>query len=149
MFVFIGLTIAFVQGGFVRRLAPKVGEKKLLVLGLALMLPGFAAVGASNSTGLLYIGLGLLATGSALAMPTLSALVSLYAPLERQGLALGAFRSMGALSRAIGPILGGVLYWSLASWAPYYLGAAFLVLPLVLAIGLPDPRAGDPTATAH
>ncbi len=139
MFVFIGLTIAFVQGGFVRRMAPKMGERKLCRIGLILLIPGFLLTGAAGTVPMLYAGLFLLAAGSALEMPTLSALVSLYASDQHQGLALGSFRSMGALSRAIGPLLGAGLYWSLAPWAPYYLGAAFLLIPLMLTAKLPDP----------
>ena len=44
MFVFIGLVIAFVQGGLVRRLAPRFGEHKLAVGGMALTVPGFVLV---------------------------------------------------------------------------------------------------------
>ncbi len=141
MFVFIGLTIAFVQGGFVRRRAESVGERRLLLLGLFLLLPGFVAVGlVTTSVAQLYLGLFLLSAGSAMIMPTLAALVSLYAPAESQGLAQGSFRSMGSLARAIGPLLGGLLYWGVASWAPYHLGALFLLVPLGLAAGLPQPE---------
>jgi MFS family permease len=137
MFVFIGLTIALVQGGFVRRSAGRIGERPLAVAGLALLIPGFLAVGLSSSQTALYLGLFLLASGSAIAFPTLSALVSLYAPDRDQGLALGVFRSMGALSRAIGPVLGGLAYWSAGGTAPYLAGAALLVVPLLLATRLP------------
>ena len=75
MFVFIGLIIAAVQGGFLRRLAPKFGDRKLIIAGLVLVVPGFLTVGGSGSTAILYVGLGLMATGSALIMPCLSALV--------------------------------------------------------------------------
>ena len=143
MFVFIGLVIAFVQGGFVRRMAPRIGEKRLCRIGLVLLVPGFLLTGSAASVPVLYLGLFLLAAGSAMEMPSLSGLVSLYAPEDRQGLALGTFRSMGALSRAIGPLLGALLYWSIASWAPYYLGAAFLLVPLALSARLPEVRHGD------
>ena len=147
MFVFIGLTIAFVQGGFVRRRAESIGEQRLLLLGLFLLLPGFVTVGlVSTSVAQLYLGLFLLAAGSAMVMPTLSSLVSLYAPEESQGLAQGSFRSMGSLARAVGPLLGGLLYWGVASWAPYHLGALFLLLPLGLAAGLPQPDRGEAPA---
>lgn len=139
MFVFVGLTIALVQGGFVRRRAAAIGEKRLALTGIALLLPGFVALAFASNTLALYVALFFLAVGSALIVPTLSALVSLYTPADRQGLALGTFRSMGALSRAVGPLAGGLLYWSLGSTAPYLLGAAFLVLPLVLGQRLPDP----------
>ena len=137
MFVFIGLMIAFVQGGVVRRVVPRVGERKVAAVGLATLVPGFLLVGYSGSVPILYLGLGFMAVGSALAMPCFSALVSRYSPSEVQGLVLGAFRSVGSLSRAIGPILGGVLYWLLGSEAPYVAGAVVLLVPLALALKLP------------
>jgi len=137
MFVYVGLIIAFVQGGLVRRLAPKLGEARLSRFGLLMTLPGFILIGQAQSSGMLYAGLGLMAFGSAFVMPCLSALVSRYAPSESQGLALGTFRSMGSLSRALGPIAGSLLYWKFGSAAPYAAGAAFLLLPVGLALSLP------------
>ena len=137
MFVFIGFVIAIVQGGLIRRLAPRYGERRLTQVGLAMLVPGFLAVGFATSESLLYVGLFLMAVGSALAMPSLSSLVSRYAPPDVQGLVLGTFRSMGALARAIGPVLGGVVYWLAGSEAPYIAGAGLLLIPLALALGLP------------
>lgn len=145
MFVFIGLMIAFVQGGIVRRMAPRVGERRMGSLGLGLLIPGFCLVGfvpgiGSSSAGVqLYVGLALLASGSAMVMPCLSALVSRYAHANRQGLAQGTFRSMGSLARAIGPFLGGLAYWSLSSSAPYVVGAIVMLVPLGLMTRLPAP----------
>ncbi len=139
MFVFIGLVIALVQGGVVRRVAPRLGERKVAWIGILIMLPGFLFIGTTETTAQLYLGLGLLAVGSALAMPCLSALVSHYAPQDVQGLAQGTFRSMGALSRAIGPAVGGILYWKLGSEMPYFSGAALMVIPMLLILGLPTP----------
>lgn len=137
MFVFVGLTIAFVQGGVVRRVVPRLGERKVAIAGLACLLPGFGLVGFAGSVAVLYGGLFFMAVGSALAMPCFSALVSRYSPSEVQGLVLGAFRSVGALSRAVGPLVGGVLYWLLGSQAPYVVGALVILVPLGLALGLP------------
>jgi MFS family permease len=149
MFVFIGLTIALVQGGLVRRLSGRYDDRRIAFTGIALLVPGFALVGASSWRGELYLGLFLLATGSALAFPSLSALVSRYAPAADQGLALGSFRSMGSLSRALGPVLGGLIYWYAGSAAPYYAGAALLLVPLGMAAELPPlPDSGDRAAEA-
>lgn len=145
MFVFVGFVIALVNGGVVRRVAPRFGERRVTQAGLLVLVPGFAAVGVAGDELVLYAGLFCMAVGSALTMPCLSALVSRYAPADRQGLALGAFRSLGSLSRAVGPALGGVLYWKLGSAAPYLAGAAFLLLPLGLALGLPPvPADAEP-----
>ena len=140
MFIFIGLTIAFVQGGLVRRLAPAMGEARLSALGMLLTVPGLLLVGAAETSGQLYQGLGFLSAGSAMVMPSLSALVSRYCPADRQGTALGVFRSLGSLARALGPVLGGLLYWSLGSAELYMLGGALIVLPVWMAASLPKPQ---------
>ncbi len=148
MFVFVGLILALVQGGLVRRVAPRYGDKRVALAGLALTVPGFVLVGAAQSTGSLYAGLFFLAFGSGFVMPTLSSLLSRYTPPDRQGLALGGFRSAGAMSRAIGPILGGLLYFRFGSGAPYWAAAVFMLLPLALALRLPpvppEPEAAEP-----
>tara|TARA_R110002096_G_scaffold125434_1_gene270949 strand:- start:383 stop:1711 length:1329 start_codon:yes stop_codon:yes gene_type:complete len=136
MFVAVGLTIAVVQGGFVRRLAPKLGERKLGLFGMALTVPGFLLVGFAHSSAMMYAGLFPLAAGSACVMPSLSALVSHLAPEDRQGLALGIFRSLGSMSRAIGPLLGGLLFFGFGSSSPYVTAAVVMVLPLMLLAGV-------------
>ncbi|MBL6758019.1 MAG: MFS transporter [Planctomycetes bacterium] len=147
MFVFIGLTIAFVQGGIVRRLVPRVGELKVASLGMALTLPGFlviAAVTRTESAAVLYAGLALVAVGSSLVMPSFSSLASRYVPDDRQGFALGVFRSFGSLARVVGPIAGGLLYYGLGALAPYAIGAALLLMPLGLSRRLPAPPSQAP-----
>jgi MFS family permease len=141
MFVFIGLLIALIQGAFVRRLVPALGERRVALWGIALNIPGFILVGEAHTTTVLYSGLALMAIGSALIMPCFSALVSRYTPADRQGLSLGVFRSLGSLARAVGPLIGAVLYWQVGSWAPYHVGACLLLVPLLIARSLP-PVAG-------
>jgi MFS family permease len=140
MFAFSGLIIAFVQGGMIRQLAPLYGEKKLAVAGLAAVIPGFILTGLAGKQGMLYLGLGLMAFGSALVTPSLSSLVSLYAPSDRQGSVLGVFRSLGSLARAVGPLVACVIYWRFDSRAPYLAGGAVLLMPLFLSVFLPVPE---------
>ncbi|MDG1499037.1 MAG: MFS transporter [Planctomycetota bacterium] len=145
MFIFVGFIIALVQGGFVRRLAPKYGERLVARIGMLCTVPGFLLIGGADTTGILYAGLAFMAVGSALVMPCLSALVSRYTPPDRQGLALGAFRSMGSLSRAAGPILGALVYWKFDSESAYRAGALLLLVPIFLAFGLPAVQKEEPT----
>ncbi len=142
MLSYVGIAIAFVRGGMVRRITARLGERSVAFAGIFLTLPGFVLVGLAGGGGMLYAGLTLLAVGSACVMPCLSSLISRYTPVDRQGLALGVFSSAGALARAIGPIGGGLLYWSLGSRAPYLLGAGLLALPLFLVRRLPAPPPG-------
>ena len=114
---------------------------------MALTLPGFlviAAVTRTESAAVLYAGLALVAVGSSLVMPSFSSLASRYVPDDRQGFALGVFRSFGSLARVVGPIAGGLLYYGLGALAPYAIGAALLLLPLGLSRRLPAPPSHAP-----
>ncbi|MEC9008141.1 MAG: MFS transporter [Planctomycetota bacterium] len=150
IFIFVGLLIALVQGGIVRRLAPKLGERRLVRTGLFMLVPGLVIVGSTpeHDSLHLYGGLALLAIGSALVSPCLSALVSLYTPADRQGEVLGVFRSIGALSRAIAPVIAGLVFWKLGSQWPYYGSALIMIAPLLLSSRLPAPAASDATPTS-
>ncbi len=144
LFVYIGFIIALVQGGVVRRLAPKMGEKRLASTGLMLLIPAFLIISFSYpSKFMLYLGLGIMAVGSALATPCLTALTSLYTPADRQGSTLGIFRSLGALGRAFGPVVFAAVYWKFGQMTSYIAGSTLLLLPVLLALGLPQPEKKD------
>ncbi|MGB0455223.1 MAG: MFS transporter, partial [Bacteriovoracaceae bacterium] len=140
MFIFIGFILAMVQGGFVRRKAGQIGEKKVALMGMILLMPGLLAIGFASSVWLLFLGLFFLATGSAMIVPCLTSLVSLYSPAENQGESLGVFRSLGALARVFGPIIASVVYWHYGSQYPYYFGTFFLLIPIALVFSLPKPE---------
>jgi MFS family permease len=137
MFVFIGMSLIFFQGGVARQLIKSAGERRTALIGVCCTLPGFLIIGNATTTPMLYGGLLLMTAGSGMTMPSLNSLVSRYTPADRQGLSLGVFRSLGSLSRATGPIMGGLLYWKFDSSMPYWVGAAFLVVPFFMALGLP------------
>ncbi len=139
MFIFIGVLIALVQGGYVRRKAANIGEKQMALQGLGLLIPGLICIALVQSTWLLYVGLFFLSIGSAMIIPCLTALVSLYTPSEYQGKSIGIFRSLGALARVVGPIVASFLYWRWGSAYPYTLGALFLLAPMVMVARLPRP----------
>ncbi|MCB9652802.1 MAG: MFS transporter [Deltaproteobacteria bacterium] len=137
LFVYVGVIVAFVQGGLIRRVAPRFGDRRLTTVGLVLLLPGFLLVGFAPSSAILFVGLAFLAVGSGFSTPCLGALASRYAPQDQQGFAMGIFRSMGAMSRAVGPLMGGILYWHFGSESPYTLGALMSLVPIALSLRLP------------
>lgn len=137
MFIFIGLVLTLVQGGFVRRKAHQIGEKKLVLWGLYLVVPGLILIGMAQSIFLLYAGLFFLACGSSLIIPCLTTLVTLYTPSEKQGQSVGIFRSLGALGRVIGPIMASLAYAKFGSSSPYFFGSLCLIVPILLIRALP------------
>ena len=140
LFVFIGVLVALVQGGHVRRKASQVGEKKMAIQGLGIVIPGLLGIALAQSSLTLYLSLFFLSVGSAMAIPCLTALVSLYAPPHAQGQVLGIYRSLGALARVVGPLAASLLYWHLGSPYPYVLGALFLLLPISILFKLPKRK---------
>lgn len=149
LFLYSGVILALVQGGYVQRRSAHTGPKLLSVRGMMLAIPGLILIGASapaKSPLLVYAGLGLLAVGVAHVTPCLTALASLYAPAGEQGRVLGVFRSVGALARAVGPLAGCVLYWRLGAASAYICAGLFLFFPLWLAARLPAlPPHPEPT----
>lgn len=141
VFVYAGFVLAFIQGGVVRRVAPRFGEKRVALAGQAVILPGLALLALADHVATLFAGLTLMSVGSALTIPTLSSLVSRHTSTSAQGIALGRFRSAGALARAIGPLAAGWAYWKVGSSAPYWAGAAVLVLPILILTRVPQPKA--------
>ena len=132
MFIFIGVIIALVQGGYVRRKANQVGEKTMAMKGLMTVIPGLVIIAYTYNSVMLYLGLFFLAVGSAMAIPTLTSLVSIFTPSESQGRSLGIFRSLGSLGRVIGPIVASLIYWRFGATIPYFLGAISIAIPLII-----------------
>jgi len=139
VFGLVGIVSALVQGGLVARLVPRFGEARLIQGGLGVQALAFALLGlspmfgASGKVGLL-VASGLIALGSGLCSPTLPAFASRRASPTTQGVTLGALQSASALSRAVGPIVGGALYAGIDPRAPYLVGAVGLALAAVLAV---------------
>ncbi len=135
LFVWMGFLSALVQGGIFRRLAPKIGQRPLAMAGFILILPGFlvtALVDWFPHPWLLVCGVTLLAGATGLVFPALNTMASLAGDPARQGWVMGTFRSAGSLGRAIGPLLGAIIYFMWRPAAPYLLGAIGMLIPLML-----------------
>ncbi|HYE06425.1 MAG TPA: MFS transporter [Planctomycetota bacterium] len=135
LFAAMGLTSALTQGLIFRRFAPRIGGKPLALIGLGLLIPGFALLGALDyapSHALLWCGVIVLAAGTGLIFPALSTLISLASDERNQGLAFGTFRSAGSLGRALGPLIGAAVYFAWRPAGPYLCGAVAILLPLWL-----------------
>lgn len=140
MMIFIGFILILTQGGIVRRLSPKIGEKRTAIIGLILVSIGLVWLAFAPNVGNLYAGLASMALGAGLCSPTLTALVSLYADKSEQGNALGAFRAIGSLGRAVSPIIAGLVFWALGSELLYLVGGAMVFLAAMLCLRLPQPK---------
>lgn len=137
LFVFVGVVLALVQGGYVRRRAPVIGPKRMAVHGFVIVAPGVLLLAFAETPLGVYAALFLMAVGSAQIIPCLSSLASGFTPAHEQGRILGVFRSLGALARGVGPLVACLLYWRFGSMAAYALLATAMIWPLALVWRLP------------
>ncbi|KAE8628962.1 hypothetical protein XENTR_v10000302 [Xenopus tropicalis] len=130
MFFFIGLTMAVIQGGYARRIRPG-NEIKAVKRAIILLIPAFLLIGWA--TNLLVLGAGLLlySFAAAIVVPCLSSLVSTYGSASQKGTVMGILRSLGALARALGPILSASLYWLAGAQICFSLSAFLFLVPLL------------------
>lgn len=130
MFFFIGITMAVIQGGYARRIKPG-NEVKAVKQAIILLIPAFLLIGWANGLTMLGCGLLLYSFAAAIVVPCLSSLVSTYGSASQKGTVMGILRSLGALARAVGPILSATLYWLIGAEACFTICAASFLIPLI------------------
>lgn len=129
MFFVIGILMALVQGGYVRRLPPGL-EMRTSIIGMSLLIPSFIMIGLAYHQWVLYTGLLLYAFASATVVPCMSTVISSYGSDDQKGTVLGIFRSLGALARAVGPVVASTLYWSAGPGVCYAVGGISFIIPI-------------------
>jgi predicted MFS family arabinose efflux permease len=145
VFGYIGILIALVQGGLIGPLSRRIGERTMLVAGMALMALSLALLPFAPGLGGLLAACAPLAIGNGLAQPALSALLSRLSPAEEQGGALGVGQSAAALGRVVGPETGTLTYHAGLAY-PYLGGAVMMAVASVLGAAARLPPAVRPGA---
>ncbi|KAM3867798.1 major facilitator superfamily domain-containing protein 10-like [Diretmus argenteus] len=131
MFFFIGVIMTLIQGGYSRRIKPGHHIKAVRMAIIALI-PAFVLIGLSWNLKMLYIGLVLYSFAAAIVVPCLSTLVSDHGSANQKGTVMGILRSLGALARALGPIVASSVYWIAGAETCFILSSASFVIPLAL-----------------
>jgi len=137
----MALVMAGIQGGGMRPLVARFGEKSLLVGGIALMALSFAIVPWAPVVGLLMVPLLGSAIGRAVSQPSLMGLASFEASASNRGAVMGTFQSSASLARVLGPLAAGALY-DRAEAAPFLLASALLLAALATTTALPATSRG-------
>jgi MFS family permease len=144
LFAAAGATNILIQVVVVRAIRTKFQERTLAATSFALLAAGFALIGFGDTIPGLAVGVLTVASGLALARPTLVAALTLIVPAGSQGVAMGMAQSLASLINIIGPIIGGLLIQQ-----RYYIGWAAILSALALtgmaAVGLLSifPRISD------
>ena len=136
-FAYVGLLAVIIQGGLIGKFNSWFGERNLLVIGTLLVAVGLFGMPfvPTEHFSLELVCMTFLSLGNALLTPTVSSLLSSFAPEGMQGKILGTNQSVGSLARVVGPAVGGVAYGWHFSY-PYLLAGSISLIVSVLAVRL-------------
>ncbi len=150
---FVGLVVAVVQGGLVRKILPRLGEPRAVRMGLVLYVAAMLAFAFATDGWMMYaimLPYGL----AGLTGPALQGMVSTAVPASGQGELQGALTGLISLANVAGPpLMTGLFTHFTRTGAPvYFPGAPFamgavLIVAIALAV-LPPLARGVGTRTA-
>lgn len=138
---FIGLMIAIVQGGIIRVAIPKFGQERSIWIGLTLYAIGMVLFGLANQSWMMFAYMIPYALGG-IAGPALQGIMTSQVPANEQGELQGGLTSLMSLSSIFGPWFMTYIFYYFTNanapvylpGAPYFVGAALMLLSAFLAI---------------
>ena len=137
----VGLCVAIVQGGLIRFINPKLGQKRSIYWGLTLYIIGFILFAYATQSWMMFAILIPYCLGG-IAGPSLQGIISNQVPANEQGELQGALTSLISLTLIVGPLLMTNLFAYFTSkdapiyfpGAPFLAGAILTIVSLILAL---------------
>ncbi|MDW3211768.1 MAG: TCR/Tet family MFS transporter [Reichenbachiella sp.] len=134
---FVGLMVAIVQGGLIRVVIPKIGDRNGVYLGLILYFIGFVLFAFASEGWMMFVFMIPYAL-SGFAGPSLQSIMTGQIPEDQQGELQGAITSMISLTAIVGPPLMTDLFARFTNdslgiyfpGAPYLMGAIFTFMSI-------------------
>ena len=141
LFAGFGLLGVIVQGGFIRPIVHRLGDRTTFLAGLIFSAIGMFTGALTHSLWMFVLTLVPLALGMGFGTPTVSSLVSHAAGKHEQGRMQGAASSIESLGRTVGPVWGTAALQHFGDSMPYVSAAVCLLLTLAVSLGY---RGTDP-----
>ena len=131
IFAFTGFLGIIMQGGLVGRMVKWLGERRVVQLGFATTLLGYAAVGLTKTVPQLLAVNAFFSVGGSGLRPALTSLITQQAGKREQGVVLGLTQSLTSVAQITAPLIAGLLidrkYLTIwAIWAGLVAGLALL-----------------------
>ena len=133
----VGLLVAIVQGGLIRVITPKIGQKNSVYAGMLLYSIGFLLFAFANQSWMMFAILIPYCLGG-IAGPALQGIISNQVPANEQGELQGALTSMMSATSIVGPpLMSNIFHYFTSPEAPvYFPGAAFMLGCILTLFGL-------------
>ena len=135
LFAGFGVLGAVIQGGFIRPIVRRAGDKVTFIAGIVFSVAGLTAAAFAHSVTLFVLALVPLAIGMGFGHPTVSSLISRAGRGDEQGRVQGAAGAVESLGRTLGPVWGSASLQRFGEATPFLTGAMFLSLTLLVVAG--------------
>jgi DHA1 family tetracycline resistance protein-like MFS transporter len=134
-FAGFGVLGVVIQGGLIRPIVRRAGDKATFVAGIVCSVAGLVSAALVHSVPLFALSLVPLAFGMGFGHPTVSSLVSRAGRGDEQGRVQGAASAVESLGRTFGPVWGNASLQRYGEATPFLTGAAFLAMTLLVVMG--------------
>ncbi|PSL43473.1 DHA1 family tetracycline resistance protein-like MFS transporter [Chitinophaga niastensis] len=134
--MFVGVMVALVQGGLIRIIIPKIGQKKSVIIGLILYTIGYILFAFATQGWMMFAFLVPYCLGG-ICGPALQGIMSSQVPANEQGELQGALTSLMSVTMVIGPLfMTNMFTWFTRTGTPvYFPGAPFIAGGFLLVTG--------------
>ena len=131
-FAFVGACAVITQGFLLGRVAPLVGERRLVIISAIAAAAMFPLVAIAPAGWMLYPIVAILAVATGLAIPSLTSLLTHRAPPGGIGRTMGGVQSVLSACMIIGPAMAGAAHQAFGPAGPYWMGALFASAAVLL-----------------
>lgn len=115
-------------------LSDRVSHKKLLVLGIAVLISADLVLAVAESWSVVFLGVALWGLHMGITQGLLASMVAATAPADLRGTAFGFFSLLSGLAMLLASGLAGLLWDQLGAAYTFFAGAVFAVLALMLIV---------------
>lgn len=134
----VGLMVAIVQGGLIRVIVPKLGNRRSIQYGFFLYFAGMLLFALANETWMMFAFTAVYCLGG-ISGPALQGEMSLAVPANEQGELSGGMTSIMSITAIIGPLIMNNLFAAFSGekaimelpGAPMLLGAFLIILSVI------------------
>lgn len=133
----VGLGAAVVQGGLARRLIPALGERRSLLIGLAIAVLAYAGYAAATEGWMIYAIIACASIGG-ISQPAAQSIITRAVQRDEQGATQGALAAFSNIATILGSLIAtGIFKFSAEHLGRsliglhFYVGAGFALLALI------------------
>lgn len=124
----VGIVSVITQLSLIRPLIQRLGERRLVIVGILSLTLGFLGIGLAQGVLLVVLSLIPVSFGQGVNQPSLQAIITRFGPDKMRGQLLGIYQSASSLALIAGPLWGGYVFERIDPHAPFLLSIPLLLL---------------------